>query len=291
MAKRSAGILLIDDDPDWCRKIEQRATERGFEISYFSNLDDGIAFLESNQKVRMVILDSRCALDGEQRPDSFKTNFVFHAMDQINRVEYQQNRHIPFVVFSDELFDLEKDLEGLAKVISKKEGDAPLWDHIERIIETLPEMAIREKYQKVFSFIGDFMSEEDDDLMESLLMNMERSDPHSVVTNLSVTRRLLEKLFDTVAPNRLGKPAGAFERKGMSRTRSIMSTLASARFLSHELQRTAGNLYTFTSKYGNHNKLDGRDTYAPGVHAALSSAFALLELFCWASDDLNSISR
>lgn len=291
MVKRSAGILLIDDDPVSCRQIQQKAAERGFETSYFSNLDEGMAFLESNQKVRMVILDSRCALDDVQKPDSFKTNFVFHAMDQINRIEYQQNRQIPFVVFSDELFDLEKDLEGIAKVISKKEGYDLLLNHIEKTLRVLPELAVRDAHTRIFSFIDDFMSDEDDDLMESLLMNMGKSDPHSIITNLSVTRRLLEKLFDTLAPNILGKPAAAFERKGMSRMRSIVSTLVSAKFLSFELQRTAGNLYTFTSKYGNHNKLDGRDNYVPGVHAALSSGYALLELFCWADNELNSISR
>ncbi len=289
MLKKPIQILLIDDETESCKMLQAEARRKRFIVDCFHTLDEGIAHLEQNQKIRAVILDSRCALDDEQNPDSIKTNFVFHAMDQINRIEHEQNRYIPFMVFANNLFDLEKDLDGIAKVISKKQGYDALFKHLDDLIALLPEMIVRDKYAVIFEFIENYLTDDDDDLMETLLMQSEKSDTSSIVTNITLIRRLLEKLFDILAPNILGKPPDNFEQKGKSRTRNIMGVLVANKYLPYELKKSAGNLYSFSSKFGNHNLIGGDNHYFPGKYAVASGIFSLLEIYSWAAFTLDSL--
>jgi len=291
MLKKPIQILLIDDEPKSCKLLQDEARRKRFIVDCFHTLDEGIAHLEQNQKIRAVILDSRCALDDEQNTDSIKTNFVFHAMDQINRIEHEQNRYIPFMVFANNLFDLEKDLDGIAKVISKKNGYDALFKHLDDMIALLPEIIVREKHAKIFEFIENYLSDEDDDLMETLLMQSEKSDPSSIVTNITLVRRLLEKLFDILAPNLLGKNPEGFDHLGKSRTRSIMGVLFDKKYLPYELKKSAGNLYSFSSKYGNHNLVGRGNDYFPGKYAVASGIYSLLELYSWAALTLDSLPK
>ncbi len=291
MLKKPIHILLIDDEPEYCKMLRDEARSNRFLIECFHTLEEGIDHLEKNQKIRAVVLDSRCALDDEQDSASIKTNFVFHAMDQINRIEHQQNRYIPFLVFANDLFDLEKDLDGLARVISKKQGSSELFRQLDETIALLPEIVVREKHPLIFDFLEDYCSDHDEDLMESLLMQAEKSDPHSIITNIAVTRRLLEKLFDVAAVNVLGKTPESFEVKGTSRTRGIMDRLTHEKFLPGELRKTASNLYGFASKYGNHNLVSSGNTYFPGSYAVVGNINLLLELWHWASDTIESLSN
>ena len=291
MLKKPSSILLIDDEPDYCRMLTDEARSNRYLIHCFHTLEEGIAHLEKNQKIRAVVLDSRCALDDEQDLGSIKTNFVFHAMDQINRIEHQQNRYIPFMVFADELFDLEKDLDGLARVISKKQGSIELFRQLDEALALLPEIMVREKHPEIFDFLENYCSDHDEDLMESLLMQAEKSDPHSIITNIALTRRLLEKLFDVLAVNVLAKKPESFEVKTNSRTRSIMDCLAREKLLPPELRKTASHLYGFSSKYGNHNLLGSENSYFPGSYAVVGNVNLLLELWHWASDTLESLTN
>lgn len=290
MLKKPVNIVLIDDEPESCKLLRNEAKKNRYIISSFHTLDDGIEYLENHQKVRAVILDSRCALDDKQDPNSIKTNFVFHAMDQINRIEHQQNRLIPFMVFADKVFDLQNDLEGIAKVITKQDGYAVLFQHLDQVISHLPEMVVRDKYAIIFEFIENYFSDQDDDIMETLLMEMEKSDPSSIVTNITIIRRLLEKLFDIAAPNLLGKNAEEFEQIGKSRTRNVIAAISFNKMMPAFLKKSANELYSFSSKYGNHNLTRRTGFYMPGNFAVISAAFTLLDLYIWFARKFEELS-
>lgn len=290
MLKKPINIILINDNKQLCSDIVDNAAQHRFLIKSFYNLEEGIQYLESEHKIRAVVLDSQCFLDDDQKQSSLKTNFVFHAMEQINRIEQGQNRYIPFVVYAEELFDLEKDLDGIAKVIAKSnDGHKPLFHHLDEIVASLPEIIVREKHTTIFEFLENYFSNDDDDLMETLLMQSEKSDTSSVIINMTLIRRLLEKLFDVLAVNMLGKAPEKFKQRGRGRTRSIIEAMVQQKSLPYELEKVAGNLYYFSSKFGNHNQVGRDHDYFPHRHAVIANINYLLELFLWASNALESL--
>lgn len=283
-------ILLIDDDPELTKLIVEEGKKYRFLVSAFNNLESGIDFLESHQKIKAVVLDSRCQLDEEQKPESIKTNFVFLAMEKIKEIKHRQNRLIPFCVFSDKIFDLHNDLDGIAPVFNKSDGLDPLFGFLQQTVSQLPEMLIREKYSVIFDFIADFMNDEDDDLMETLLMNAEQTDPATIVGNLTLVRRLLEKLFDVICVNVLAKNPWTFNQGGQSRTRSIMDELYQNNYLHYALKKEASDVYAFTSKYGSHNQTEKHTRYKPGSYVTQANIFSLLELYVWGSQCIANLS-
>jgi len=291
MPTKPTHILLIDDDPELTKVIVDEARNYRFIVSAFNNLKQGIDFLEKHQKIKAVVLDSRCALDEEQKPDSIKTNFVFQAMEDIKEIKHRQDRLIPFCVFSDKTFDLHNDLDGIAPVFNKSDGFEPLFQYLQTVVGQLPEMLVREKFDVVFGFIADFMTDEDDDLMESLLMKGEQTDPTTIISNLTLVRRLLEKLFDILSVNVMATNPWSFDHSGQSRTRSIMDALTKNNLLPYALKNKAGDVYAFTSKYGSHNQTEKHIKYHPGSYAVQANIFYLLELFMWASQCISNLSK
>lgn len=287
MKTRPTQIILINDDPAFCKTVKLAAQKHRFKVQAFGNLEDGIEHLETKQKVRAVVLDSQCYIDNDQKPDSLKTNFVFHAMEQINRVEHEQDREIPFCVYANQTFDLSNDLDGIARVFDAKKDEEEMFAYLKEEVAGMHETMIRQEYSDVFDFAEDFLSDEDDDLLETLFMKMGNTDPATIVSNLTTIRRLLEKLFDVLAPNLLGKDAGKFEyRGGGSRTKNIIATLERQRVLPKALKKIANDMYSFSSRFGNHNLLNQRVGYRPGKYVVLALANNMAELLSWSAKTL-----
>lgn len=278
-------ILLIDDDKDYCQKLTQLARNHNFKIHSFHNLEDGMDYLKSHQQVKAVILDERCLLTPEQKPGTEKTNFVFHAMQELKDIEHEQDRALPFCVMAINTDDFNDDLHGIASVFEKNRDEKLLFGHLQAEVMHLAESIVEKEFEDIFEFVDDFLDEEDYELMATLLLNKEKSDPQNIISNLSLLRRVEEKLFDVLCVNLLGKQAQQFETRGRSRTKNIIQALYAQHIMPRMLKDTAFQIYTLSSKIGNHNHYDSN--YFPSQYFVSALVFNFLEILLWSKNQLN----
>jgi hypothetical protein len=70
-----------------------------------------------------------------------------------------------------------------------------------------------------------------------------------------------------------------------------MDKLSNDRFLPYTLKKTASDIYTFTSSWGNHVQTSRKNVYQPGKYAAHGNICFLLELFAFASQSISNLSK
>jgi hypothetical protein len=270
-------ILLIDDSGSYCEELEQMGRNERFRITSFNNLEDGIDFLRKNHRIKAVILDDKCILNRDQKPGTAKTNFIFHALKDLNDLKHEQDRQIPFCVNTGELGDLRDDLSGLAKVFVKHQDEKLMFQHLRKEISALSESIIEEEFGNVLDYMEDHFDREDQELMQALLINRDKTDAESLISNLTLVRRLEEKLFDIMSLKVIGRDPYTFENRHSSRTKAIIQHLHKEKILPYELKELSFNIYGYCSKLGNHNSKD----YKPGLYFVKSMIYGLLELYAF----------
>jgi hypothetical protein len=271
-------LLLIDDSPDYCAQLAQKAQEYGMETVFFHNLEEGFEELVASRRIKAVILDGRCYLTPEQSGTA-RSNFVLKAIRQIQEIEVEYNRVIPFCVNSEHPSDFAEDLEGTAPVFTKSLQHDELFSWLKTEIAALPETVIRKQYYDLFRVIENRFTSEEEELLIDVLQARNSSDQAVIITSLAILRRLLEKLMDIAAIEKLNKQPSAFTDVKGSRTRRILDELH-PRILPYELYSSAVALYKICSKYGNHNDppVPGKVRYSPGKYALKRLVFAFAEL-------------
>jgi CheY-like chemotaxis protein len=268
-------ILLIDDSPSYCAELEQIARNERFRVTTFNNLEEGIDFLRKNHRIKAVILDDTCVLNPDQKPGTAKTNFIFHALKDLNDLKHEQDRQIPFCVNTSEIGDLRDDLSGLARVFVKHQDEKLMFQHLRKEISALTESIIEEEFGSVLDLMEEYFDREDQELMQALLINRDKTDSESLISNLTLVRRLEEKLFDVLSRKLLNRDPYTFENRHSSRTKSIIQHLHKEKLLPYELKELSFNIYSYSSKLGNHNSKD----YKPGLYFVKSMIYGLLELY------------
>ena len=279
-------ILLIDDDVKYCQNLSQLARNFNFKIHTFHNLEDGINYLKTHQQLKAIILDERCILTPEQKPGTEKTNFVFHAMQELKDLEHEQDRVLPFCVNAAEPSNFNDDLIGIASVFQKNKDENELFKHLKLKVQYLKQSLVEKEFEDIFDFVDDYFNEDDYEILETLLLNKEKSDPQNIVTNLSLLRRIEEKLFDVLCINMLAKQPAQFDNSGRSRTKNIIHALYVQKIIPRILKDSAFQIYTLASRLGSHNPNTNNNSYLPSQYFVTALVFNLLEIMQWSKKKL-----
>jgi len=270
-------LLLIDDDPSYCLLVKEAAKAYRFDIQYHHNLEEGMQALALSRRFKAVILDGHCVLEPDQK-SAARTNFVYHAMQQIKDIEKEYSRMIPYCVNTGNLGDFREDLDGIAPVFQKNIQQTDMFDWLKNAISLLPETLIRKRYDDIFSKTATHFTEEEEDLLIDVLQTAHLSDPSLIITNLALLRRLLERLVDIACTVKLKKQPHEFSVGQGSRTKRILEAMHQ-NVLPSDLFVSANQLYATCSKYGNHQDLKTIGaTFKPGRYTAQRLVFAYLEL-------------
>ncbi len=277
-------LLLIDDDPAYCLKLQAEGRDYRFEIVALHNLEDGMDALVASRRIKAVILDGRCLLEPNQK-EAARTNFVHHALQRIADIENEYNRIIPFCINTEHPNDFVEDLDGIAPVFTKSLNNADLFDWLNHEISQLPETMIRKRYNETFLKTENLFTDEENDLLIDVLQTANSSDPAVIITNLALLRRLLERVIDISCTVKLNKQPHDFKVGHGSRTRRILDAMH-RKVLPLELYNSANQLYVTCSKYGNHHGLQikGELAYKPGKFAVQYLVFMYLELIDYLLD-------
>ncbi|NLJ08587.1 MAG: hypothetical protein GX437_13075 [Sphingobacteriales bacterium] len=283
-------ILLIDDHPSYCDQLKEEALKHNLLISAFHNLEEGINFLVSNRKIKAVILDGRCLLYKKQA-DAPKSNFVFHAIQDIEEIQDLKKREIPYCVCSETPEDFSEDLEGIAPIFDKNKPPDEMFEYLIARIKILPELIVRERYPTIFSFADANFNEKDIEILENTSINIESSSQGIIISNLTSIRRLEESFFDLMCVNYLGKAPESFVSGKSNRTKNIYFYFYRQDLLPKFLLNFAELIYKISSKYGNHADLQQTEKYYPERFSASSLLNMLFALYEWGNLLLESLSQ
>jgi hypothetical protein len=271
-------LLLLDDDPAYCLQLQEAAKAYRFEIHYRHNLEDGLDALIASRRYKAVILDGRCLLKPDQTGPA-RSNFVHHALLQIDNIEDEYNRTIPFCINSEHPDDFREDLEGIANVFRKTQQHDALFHWLKNTIALLPETTIRKQYHDVFEKVNTHFTEEEEELLIDVLQAAGSSDSALITTTLALLRRLLERTIDIACIIKLNAQPNKFAVGTGSRTRRIIDAMH-PRLLPAELYTDANYLYKICSRFGNHVvRPDKKNTnYVPGKYGLQKLIYIYLEL-------------
>ncbi len=270
-------LLLIDDDPDYCLQLKEAGREYRFDILYHHNLEEGMKTLALSTRIKAVILDGHCVLGPDQK-SAARTNFVYHAMQQIKDIGNKYSRNIPYCVNTRDLGDFREDLDGIAPVFQKTVQHPEMFDWLKNAISLLPETLIKKRYDDIFSKTASHFTEEEEELLVDVLQTAHLSDPSRIITNLALLRRLLERLVDIGCIIKFKKQPHEFTVGQGSRTKRILDAM-NQNVLPSDLYVSANQLYATCSKYGNHQGLKTNGaTFKPGRYTVQRLVFAYLEL-------------
>ena len=244
-------ILLIDDDPVYCRQLQEAARGFRFHITVFHNLEEGMKELRKSRRIKAIILDDRCVLQASQQ-GAGKSNFVIHAIQQLKDIEHEYKRSIPYCVNCVIKDEFREDLEGVTQLFVKKQDHDQMFNWLKDSIDQMPETAIRREFYGVFEKVSAVFNEDHQELLIEVLQNRGIADSTTIVTNLIILRLLMEILVDAVCLKKLGRQPDDFVNgQNGSRTRQILEAMQ-PQILPSELFIQATQLYKTCSKYGNH---------------------------------------
>jgi hypothetical protein len=271
-------ILIIDDDPSYCKQLVATGRDYRFDIVFYHNLEEGMEALVASRRIKAVILDGHCFLEPDQQGIA-RSNFVHHALHQIADIENEYSRVIPCCVNTEHAGDFREDLEGVVPVFQKNVQEGALFDWLRTTIAQLPETLVRKRYDDLFERTALYFSEEEEDLLIDIIQSAGKSDQAAIITSLASLRKFLEILMDKVYVERFQKnPEDILRVKG-GRTVKILDEFHQS-VLPPELYVTATQLYKTCSKYGiNHDPSPkNRIPYKPGKYALNRLLYSYLEL-------------
>lgn len=275
-----AHILIIDDDAGFAVQLAGEARQYRLLAQIAGNLEEGMSMLEKSPRVMALVLDDHCLLGPGDLPSEASARFLIKAMDQINRVELEQDRHLPFCICSKTPDRWAEMFEGTAAVFSRNGRHGAMFESLRQQIENLPVTRLIEKFDDVFVFLDQYGGSGEYDLVVQLMAQLQKTDASAIATNLAMLRRLLEMLIDTVTVQALGIDPHSLDTPAMGRTKAAMQALKSRKMLPRFVADMAHTLYSTASRYGNHS-FSGKG-YLPGKYTVQAQFFAYCEAVAWA---------
>lgn len=274
-------VLLIDDDTSYSKSLSAESGLNSINLICSRNLKEGIETLLANRRIKAVILDGHCRLNNDQ-PGEPKTNFVFHALQQIRDLEHEHNRLIPFCVSSEKPDAFGDDLSGIAPIFRKGDDHNKMFGFLKEQIRILPDSIIRNKYEDIFENIDLVFDGIEEDLLIDLIQAATLHDPLAIDANLASIRRLLEKLADQCYKTFINpKITKSVKLKG-GFLKMTFQSLSDRYLLPRELMSSAFFIYSFCSEHGSHSNLDMvKVNYEPNRYSYQRVLFSFLELLAY----------
>ena len=256
-------ILLIDNDPAYCRRVVESAKRHRLIVTCHHNLKEGMDELMKNRRLKAVILDDRCGLTAWQSGEG-QSNFVFHAMRQLGEIEYQYHRVVPYCVSCENTEEFKEDLDGITVVFRKDVDHDQMFQWITVSIDNLPETIIQKEYAGIFEKLSGIFDENQEALLVDVLQLRGTGEPAAIITGMVILRRLMENLADVACTIHLDKKPESYCIEGAGgRTKLILLDLQT-KVLPVELHFQATQFYKICSKYASHIPL--APTEGPSFH-------------------------
>ena len=276
-------VLLIDDDHTYCRNMQKEASGMLLDLLVAHNLEDGLEMIESNRRLKAVILDGHCFLEAGQQgiPGA---NFVYHAFHRLDDLEREQKRVIPRCVNTEQPEAFREELSGLATLFTKNNDTAPLFRWIRQELSDLEEVRVMEQHPGIFSRSELFFSHLEEDELVDLLLFSENPDAVEIPARLAVIRRLLEKLTDVCSLQLLRQPPQKYANQSGVSVKAVFDALHSHRLISRHILKLVHGLYSYCSEFGTHIHRPSMPAYSPGIYAFRRNLNSLLEIVAYCSD-------
>jgi hypothetical protein len=264
-------ILLIDDEPDYCRSLQELALlEYNIIITYYHNHDEGFAALAKDNSYHGLILDAKCLINPQQE---FETDEALaYALNKLADYEQKYNRFLPFVVntgYSDFTRFFSKSLEERqSRIFLKSQPAQEMLEYLLAQVNNSEIFQIERAYADVLTpFNKGYLPSEQRNNLMNIIKNMQRQEPAEISKTLTLIRVVNEKLMDA-----LGK-ATAYK---FTQPDLIVQ-------LSSHLIRKIG------SNYGAH---PSRTTdIQPSSYTVCSLSFALFETLLWFTAEMDKVKR
>lgn len=274
-------LLLINDDLAFCQNLQQQAKLRGFVLHHRQSLEEGMELLAEKPEILAVILDTRCHIDDDDN-GAAKSNFVLHAITQIQDYEHQMNRSLPYCICTENPEEFTEDFEGIARVFDKNDDAVALFDHVNQLIQMLPRIQAREKFAELFQVFEDFFSTEEEELLTDLVLNLNQSDSVSVISNLTILRRLEESLIALAAIKLLPEIKKGKGPKTLGHARENLRRLNDMKFIDGFRYSFADDIYKVCSRYGSHSPQPNTQTARLPSSDTITGMFYLYADLCCA---------
>lgn len=200
--RRPINVLMIDDDEGLAASIKNRARRYNVLITTRTNFKDGFKELENSTKYQAIILDGKAPMTADQPKGTEAENFVHEAILKLKELELIHERIVPFCVHTAWYVQLEPSLRNRAKIFDKKKtavDDAmmeSMFEYLHQSISDLEATKIRQQHPEVFEFAQEYLDDEDNNFLLSLLSPKLSSKREDLMNRLSFIRRLEESILN-----------------------------------------------------------------------------------------------
>jgi hypothetical protein len=301
-------ILLIDDETDFCKSLQTYARLKGFEISFYTNYDDGFKSLENEQvNYSGVILDARCYKNkNDETLRETKDSAVFYSINKIRELLNKINLHIPFCVNTGFSALFRDNIEAMGIMVFDKLKDRDtMLEWLREEIARIPENKIRSEFPDVFEvFRLGYLDRKSETILLKIIisLNKEYTDIEDFLFN--PVRQILESLYRELNKfdDRLIPGAGInYERNKVNLTWCMLRLSNGAEFrdpvtkslvvksIEPPLPPALGSiLHTVTKIVSTKSHADKSATHS---YLIKSVVYGLLEILLWYKSYLKSIQK
>lgn len=294
MPKEVLNVLMIDDEEDFHASLKNfAATKHRIILHNKTNLKDGIDEILRNRNISAVILDGKAPLKPGQAKGTEKTNFVFNAIDELNRIDRELNRHLPFCVLTAWYEQLAESLEGRGPVYDKKALSTDesqknrLFADLKEQVQKGDRTQTRKKYREIFEFVDEYFDDGNAEAIITLLTKETYCSNNIAnrITSLASIRRISEHLMDILWTKYLNKTHSELTQASGKRTKEIIEYFDRnhSSVTPKPVFHCVCNIYHTASTYGNHNETSASAlAYYPSSYLVSNLTFGLLETILWA---------
>jgi hypothetical protein len=156
--KQAIKVLLIDDDENNYLNLKNDAAEKNIELLYCNNSRGAIQMLKNNGSIIGIIIDGVGFIESDQQRGSEKPDFVHVTLEEIHRLEKEENTHFAKCVYTAYYENLIDSLQSRIKVFDKKRNveieRGLMFDYIFKEAEHIDVYKIKTKYADVFKYIN-----------------------------------------------------------------------------------------------------------------------------------------
>ncbi|MCP4437762.1 MAG: response regulator receiver protein [Aureispira sp.] len=280
---------MIDDDIDLASSLRNRARRYQVLITYKTNFKEGFEELMATQKYQAVILDGKAPMTPDQPKGTEAENFVHEAMTKLRELELTHQRTIPFCVHTAWYAQLEPGLRNRAKLFDKKKTAVDdnkmeeMFEYLHLSIADLEETKVKQQHVEVFEFAEQYLDEEDNGLLLSILAAKVTAKREVLLERLAFIRRIEESLLNVFCKECLGTDPMLFGLSGQSRGKDLIELIKKRKLAPLHVSFMMYVIYTTQSLAVQHKAPESSEFYNYPITPYTVHTFvnALLDMIVW----------
>ncbi|MCT4592814.1 MAG: hypothetical protein N4A57_00860 [Anaeromicrobium sp.] len=291
-------VLLVDDRTDFSEGFKNEAQHHNILVATRTNYKDMVECLPKiKDKLATIILDIKCLKTPDQEIES--EDFLTLALGHLD----QNYSHIPRVILTADSarYDFVSKWFSNEKVYRKTTQDiSALFECIKNNGEKIDSIKIRHKYRDVFKlFDKQYLSEDTENDLLDLLMNMENKELSQIKKNLSAVRRIQEDVLQTInkinrniipddclKPNKDIKFHTIHRHLMGNKTRENNYKPTTTTYYDGVIEVFSESIYRVASDNGSHNPYLN-PKYTPTKYTVQAVVYGLLDFLLWFERTIN----